>query len=49
MVVLTNFFEQVENLEPHCPGCGCKTSFGITTAYQEQFKTHVCNSCGHKF
>lgn len=49
MVILVNFFEQVENLEPHCPGCQSKVQFGLTTEYKEKLKTHACKSCGHAF
>jgi len=49
VVVLVNFFEQVENLEPRCPGCNGKVSFGLTTEYRAQVDTHVCKTCGHAF
>jgi len=49
MVVVVNFFNQVENLEPHCPGCQTVVKFGVTTEYADKQKTHVCKSCGHKF
>jgi hypothetical protein len=49
MVISHDFFNHVENLEPHCPGCQTKVVFGLTTEYQEKAKTHVCKSCGHQF
>jgi len=49
MVVLVNYFDQVQNLEPHCPGCNNVVKFGLTTEYKEKAKTQVCITCGHKF
>ncbi len=49
MVIVANFFERVENLEPHCPGCGGKVSFGVTTEYKSNLGTHACRTCGHTF
>ena len=49
VVVFTNFFEQVENLEPHCPGCRSVVRFGVTTEYRDKVKTHACITCGHTF
>ena len=49
MVVLVNFFEQVENLEPHCPECQTKVQFGVTTEYVARVGSHVCKTCQHVF
>ncbi len=49
MVTSHDFFAHVENLEPKCPGCNGKLSFGDTTEYQEKFDTHVCKGCGYRF
>ncbi|MBI4141314.1 hypothetical protein HY484_00135 [Candidatus Woesearchaeota archaeon] len=40
------FFDSMDFLEPHCPNCDSKLSYGVTTKYSEKEGTHVCLECG---
>ncbi len=41
-----DFFNSVDHLAPKCPGCHVTLDYGLTTKYNEKYKTHVCMHCG---
>ncbi|MBW2989325.1 hypothetical protein KY358_03335 [Candidatus Woesearchaeota archaeon] len=45
---LINVFDNVEALEPKCPGCKAKIVLGLTTRYDKGHKCHVCLKCSSR-
>ena len=42
-----DFFNDMDHLEPKCPGCGIKIEWGDTTEWCDEKETQVCKECKH--
>jgi hypothetical protein len=43
----TDYFNDLQILEPTCPTCQSKIDYGTTTHYSDEEEAHICNSCDH--
>jgi hypothetical protein len=45
-MMVQDFFNSLDVLEPHCGCCNSKIEYGVTTLYDEKKEAHVCKCCG---
>ncbi len=43
-----DFFNELDYLEPRCPGCNIKIDWGVNTEWNDEKETQVCKNCGHE-
>ncbi len=48
-LIVNDFFNSLEFLEPKCPKCGIVIEWDTNTTFDEDKESHVCNKCGFVF
>ena len=46
MIQALDIFNDVNYLDPRCPGCHGKVDYEITTLFDQNKKVHICKECG---
>lgn len=41
-----DIFNDIDYLDPRCPGCHSKIDYDVTTLFDPLKKAHLCKGCG---